>query len=593
MGTSRSNGRTRHAAGADDSAPTAALVPGETDGAPERVIAATRLAVSLIVFAALLAGLGPLHSPLARLVTAAYVVHACAAAWTAWSPMSGWWCSVPVVHLVDLVFAAAATSVSGGPASHAFPLFLFVLVASAYRWGLQRTLLDGTLVVAIAVAQSAAAAAGWTPWTFELDWFVLWAPFLVAVPALVAVLSDRQRAQNTQAIAIIRVASRVAAAPDLDSAVRRALASVVALSGAREALLAIEEVDTRRAFLVRAARHQAGAEVSRTVLTDVERKAWFATPPPEVSAFETRRPRRWAFFPPTLAIDREGRRMEIQAGPPRALEDDASWTTFACLAVDEIGSWTGRIFLLDPSSQPAGARRLRFLQALARQVGPELVNMYLVGQLRSRAGSQERARVSRELHDGLVQSLLALDMGLDVLQRRAEIDSPVLADQMEEFRHQLHDEALNARDMMQRLRPMEVDRLRLPYELRDLVERFGRSAGIEARLDWAVGALDLSPRECREVVRLVQEALVNVRRHSGASRVRVRLEADAAGWGLVVEDDGRGLGFTGRLTHEEMRHTGQGPRVIRERVEGLHGEVTMESTSGGTRLEMAFPLVRD
>jgi signal transduction histidine kinase len=296
---------------------------------------------------------------------------------------------------------------------------------------------------------------------------------------------------------------------------------------------------------------------------------------------------------PTLVLDREGSLVDVGVVPPEVVCGDYAWSSVIGIAIDGLASWRGRLYLLDPTATPAGPTRLRFLQAFVSQVAPALVNRYLVGRLRSQAGSQERARVSRELHDGLVQSLLALDLGLDVLHRRAQRDCPDLAEEMEDFRHQLHQEGLNARDMMQRLRPVEVDRLRLPHELQDLVERFGRSAGVEARLDWAVGALNLSPHDCREVVRLVQEALVNVRRHSGASRVRIRLEADASAWGLVIEDDGKGLGFSGGLTHEEMRRTGRGPRVIRERVEALGGDLSLESSDRGTRLDMSFPVVLD
>jgi signal transduction histidine kinase len=101
----------------------------------------------------------------------------------------------------------------------------------------------------------------------------------------------------------------------------------------------------------------------------------------------------------------------------------------------------------------------------------------------------------------------------------------------------------------------------------------------------------MTPRHCREVLRIVQEALVNVRRHSGATTVVVRVAADAWGWELVVHDNGHGFGFTGRMTHEDLIARDAGPRVIRERVRALDGFVAIDSSPTGARLEIAFPRV--
>lgn len=219
-----------------------------------------------------------------------------------------------------------------------------------------------------------------------------------------------------------------------------------------------------------------------------------------------------------------------------------------------------------------------------------LQDLYVLRGLRGRAEARERDRLSRELHDGLIQSLVGFEMRLDVARRQAESLAPPLAHEIEALRDLLHEETLRARELMQRLRHSDVDARRLPLELEDNLERFSRNTGIAARLDWAVRTLDLTPRECRELSFIVQEALVNVRRHSGATSVAVRLESDAEELRLVVTDNGKGLGFTGRLTGDELRTRRAGPRVIRERVAALGGSLEAESSPGGTRLEMTFPV---
>jgi signal transduction histidine kinase len=96
---------------------------------------------------------------------------------------------------------------------------------------------------------------------------------------------------------------------------------------------------------------------------------------------------------------------------------------------------------------------------------------------------------------------------------------------------------------------------------------------------------------CRELARIVQEALQNVRKHSQARNVFVRLERAPSGWRLVVDDDGQGFAaFSGTLTQSELDEGRKGPYVIKERVRALGGELTIAtSAGGGSRLEILLP----
>jgi signal transduction histidine kinase len=92
----------------------------------------------------------------------------------------------------------------------------------------------------------------------------------------------------------------------------------------------------------------------------------------------------------------------------------------------------------------------------------------------------------------------------------------------------------------------------------------------------------------------VQESLVNVRKHSGARQALVRLSSNTDRWNLVIEDDGNGFPFAGRLSHLELDTLGRGPQVIKERVRVIKGELTIESVPGqGSRLEINIPHKRE
>jgi two-component system nitrate/nitrite sensor histidine kinase NarX len=140
------------------------------------------------------------------------------------------------------------------------------------------------------------------------------------------------------------------------------------------------------------------------------------------------------------------------------------------------------------------------------------------------------------------------------------------------------------------MKSIDVDAQRLLPILNDAVERFQRETGISARLVTDGDKFDMPQRVCREVVRIVQEGLVNVRKHSQARHVLVRLGEGQNEWKLTLEDDGKGFAFSGRFTLDQLEEMGKGPMIIKERVRLIDGELTVESTPGsGTRLEVIVP----
>ena len=132
---------------------------------------------------------------------------------------------------------------------------------------------------------------------------------------------------------------------------------------------------------------------------------------------------------------------------------------------------------------------------------------------------------------------------------------------------------------------------RLIQYMAGTVDRFRREQGISASFVAESQEVSLPPRVCTELVRIVQEALANVRKHSGAHNVFVRFARENGHYKLCVEDDGRGFGFTGRLSSAELEASSNCPLVIRERVRAIGGELMIESSEGwGARLGILVPL---
>jgi len=158
----------------------------------------------------------------------------------------------------------------------------------------------------------------------------------------------------------------------------------------------------------------------------------------------------------------------------------------------------------------------------------------------------------------------------------------------------LREEVLKLRELMQQMKSFDVDSRRILGLLGDTVERFQRETGIAARFVCDLEEVDMPQDVCRELARIVQEGLVNVRKHSGARKVLVRLGADEGVWRMLIEDDGSGFPFSGRFTQAELESMGKGPVVIKERVRLIAGELTIESNPGqGSRLEISVPQKRE
>jgi signal transduction histidine kinase len=201
----------------------------------------------------------------------------------------------------------------------------------------------------------------------------------------------------------------------------------------------------------------------------------------------------------------------------------------------------------------------------------------------------ERTRVARDLHDGIIQSLIALEVEVGVLSRRVNGDG--IAEELRRIQSQLASEIQNFRDLMERVKPIDLGPNQLVSYLGDLVDKFRMRTGISASFVCESEQISVPPRVCHELVRILQEALVNVRKHSGAHKVFVRCVPVDGHLKVTIDDDGRGFDFSGRLSFAELEANGKGPVVIKERLRSIGGELALESVpKHGARLEVLLPM---
>jgi signal transduction histidine kinase len=402
-------------------------------------------------------------------------------------------------------------------------------------------------------------------------------------------MSENEKKLRAERVVITRVLSSARVQAGLTGTMQEILGEVLNLYGARRVLSASQEANSYRVFLADVHRTTEGSHLLRwrDALPDTETTYLFDSPADAVYA------RRNGKQIDAVLLDRSGKR--LRDADPAFLESLMSVEPFESVGSVAFGfgqEWVGRVFIFDPQRIGDPEEELRFLQEFAQQVGPAIYNVYLMRRLRERAGAVERARFARELHDGAIQSLIAVEMQLDVVRRQSG-QQPVVTSELSRIQKLLREEVLKLRELMQEMKSFEVDAERLPGFVADTVERFRRETGISAEFVSEIEKFELPQKVCRELARIVQESLVNVRKHSGARHVLVRLAQRSGNVQLTVEDDGRGFSFSGRLSETELALTGKGPAVIRERVRLLAGELTIESNPGhGARVEVRIPPAR-
>jgi signal transduction histidine kinase len=259
------------------------------------------------------------------------------------------------------------------------------------------------------------------------------------------------------------------------------------------------------------------------------------------------------------------------------------WAT-ALVASFELPDWHGRLYVVNPGPEPRETVALRLLHSICEQALPAMHNLYLVGRLRSRSIAVERARLARELHDGPVQSLLGIRLQLEALRRSPETSNSA-STQLGEVQELLKSEVVGLRELQERLRPVAVGPENLAASLTRAAEKFEQNTGIRALCSFEAQQIDLTPSACYELYRIAEEALINVRKHSRASEVRISLVSFGSRLMLQVSDNGKGMPFEGRLALAEMERTHAGPVVIRERVRAIGGELIVRSKPGeGTQI---------
>jgi two-component system nitrate/nitrite sensor histidine kinase NarX len=225
------------------------------------------------------------------------------------------------------------------------------------------------------------------------------------------------------------------------------------------------------------------------------------------------------------------------------------------------------------------------LVSVGRLLGLAIEKSRLESEARHLAVMEERNIIGNELHDSLAQSLIGMRLQLKMLgESLGRKDFGAAQYEVRGLRRAMTRANADLRDLLTNYR-LKIDDSGLAQKVANLVERFGRETGIAVYFQNDCRELALSRMQEIQVYFIIQEALTNIRKHSGARNVRIMLNNEEDLYTVLIEDDGVGMG--------SIEESGDGDHaglaIMRERTERLPGQIVIESEPGeGTRIVLIF-----
>lgn len=501
--------------------------------------------------------------------------------WSFWGNTTGGWPFV--THAVDIAVFSTFQYLTLGPSSPFFVFFLFSVFCGAMRWGWRGTLSTGALVICAYLGITAMNEARVSAPGFELNNFIIRLAYLAVATGLLVHLGRYEARLRLEIERLARWPAPLA--DDHDAAVGRVLEYGAALMQAGCVLAIWEESDEPKL-------HEARWVKGTTTVATLPPTHLRITTDPELDA---------ATFVCTGTVrdakaidlaDHAGRlvRRDGMPLPTSTLERlEGSGLATAPIRTDLI---SGRIFFSDLGAPPAEV--LPLTEVLAREIGASLDQLHSARQREELAAREERIRVARDLHDGVLQALTGVRLELRALAKALRSTDDSVEQRLVSIERALAMEQRELRFFIAGLEPGGGKRpdasTGLAKRLDSVRERLALEwqTPVTVRLSPGVATI---PEALQEAVPLmVHEAAVNALKHAQPSRVSVDVEAVNGHLRISVSDDGQGFPFKGVYSHDTLAAAHVAPRSLFDRVSALGGQLSIESSERGSRVEMVLTL---
>lgn len=271
-----------------------------------------------------------------------------------------------------------------------------------------------------------------------------------------------------------------------------------------------------------------------------------------------------------------------------SIRSDKTWSAVMTIPLGVSSKAPGELWVARNSEKSFSVRDREYLETLAGFATIALNSVEIRENEHQGAILTERERIAREMHDSLAQVLGATHLRLRALDSREEIrNAPHLSGEIAEIADICEDAYRDVREAILGLRESSKNDRGLLGNLRTYLNKFSQQCGMETSLCCELDhELALSPRSEVQIIRVVQEAMTNARKHSGGQRVIVRITESPSGTTFIIEDDGHGFNHDG--SHADGM--GFGLFIMHERLKLIKGSLTIDSFVGrGTRIIATVP----
>ena len=550
----------------------------------ERLITATRLVMAVVALLAV--WVDPFQPAGNR-----YVVSALLTGYTLYASVLVilTWCTAVslrhlrlATHVLDLVFFSLLVYLTEGPTGLFFTYFVFSFACATLYWGWHGTLWTALAALTVFIGTGAYAATVLQDPAFKLHRVIIRALYLVMAATLLGYVGAyRRRVDNNM--------SKLAAWPrgafgEAGTLVRKAMTHAADLLHAPRVLMFWGEPEEPWVYLALWSRDE--FHLSREPPDAFDRLV--AEPLSGVSFLcpDARAP-----VPRVLHTSSAG--LQPWCGLPFHPDLRTRFAIGAVLSPRLHGeTFEGRLLFLDVRRTTPDD--LVLSDIIARQVAADLDQFYLSRRLQQAAVMEERLRLARNLHDGLLQSLTGMSLQLAEVRRLLEQDPLAGHEHLSDVQRLIAEEQRGLRVLVSELKAVTRDvsgaDFGLALRLEAVSKQIERQWGLRVGLSMKLPAPQIPTALAHEIYYIVHEALVNAARHAHASTVRTELESQNDHVRITVTDDGRGFPFRGCYDMSALLSLRLGPTTLRDRIASLGGSLLLDSTAAGAHLDIRLPL---
>jgi signal transduction histidine kinase len=559
--------------------------PDDSLARTERVIALSRLVLSLFaLFVVVLDPRQPMYSSVALyalLIT--YIVYSAGVLVFLGGDAERARSTSKPMLVADIAWYTAIVGLGEGGTSPFFLLYLFAVCTAAIRWGVRTTVrvalwssalyLLGVLVVRRAVLGP----------DFSLHTAHLFRPvYLVLLGYLVGLIGEQELSAKRRILELVAMQREVGKSRSQLFTLARLFRRIVRFFEADYVLLQI--------------RPPYGPEIDWEGVRKPEQRLVLRTavPTPWSPEFASQ-----LSYRASHALGNWGRRVEVleegsyrpeplsTSGEPGFLAR-SRLRSLMSVPVSSPGGFVGRL-LLGRSRANFSRGDVAFCQSLVTQATVILDNVSLQSKAEELAVAEERARIARDLHDGFVQTLASIDVGIEVCRRLDRRDPLRLSGELQELQRTVKQGYREARRYLDRLRQRVPQGPEVDVAIQDLVREFHEHNELDVEAHTSAMGIPSRDGMGFEILQIVREGLTNIVKHASASKASVEVSTLNGAVQVVIRDDGRGFPAATEAKTDELPTT-VAPWSIRERVAVLGGTLKLTSSVGrGSEIHITLP----